>query len=71
MELVLGRRDGSVVGLEVKASATVASADFSGLEKLASAAGDRFEFGALLYDGEKVLPLGENFAAVPISCLWN
>ncbi len=71
VDLVLERRDGSVVGIEVKASATVSSADFSGLEKLASAAGDRFEFGALLYDGEKVLPLGENFAAVPISCLWN
>lgn len=71
VDLVLERRDGSVVGIEVKASATVSPADFSGIKKLASASGDRFAFGALLYDGDKVLPFGEHFAAVPVSCLWN
>lgn len=71
VDLVLERRDGSVIGIEVKAGATVSSSDFSGLEKLASAASDHFAFGAVLYDGDEVLPFGENFAAVPVSCLWN
>ena len=71
VDLVLKRRDGSIIGIEVKASATVSSGDFSGLKKLASAAGDRFVFGALLYDGGEVLPFGDKFAAVPVSCLWS
>ena len=71
VDLVLERRDGFLVGIEVKASATVSSADFSGLRKLAKAAGLKFAFGAVLYDGEEVLPLGDKLAAVPISCLWN
>ena len=71
VDLVLERRDGSLVGIEVKASATVSSADFNGLRKLARPARDRFAFGAVLYDGEEVLPFGENLAAVPVSCLWN
>lgn len=71
VDLVLQRRDESVVGIEVKASATVSSADFNGLRKLAKAAGRRFTFGAVMYDGEEVLPFGESFAAVPVSSLWN
>lgn len=36
------RDDGMIVGIEVKASATVKTGDFSGLTALAEAAGDRF-----------------------------
>jgi uncharacterized protein len=71
VDLVLERRDGSIVGVEVKASATVTASDFKGLKKLAQAAGHDFVFGAVLYDGEEVIPFGETFAAVPLSCLWN
>ena len=71
VDLVLERRDGSVVGIEVKASATVSATDFKGLKRLAQAAGHDFTFGAVLYDGEDVIPFGERFAAVPLSCLWN
>lgn len=71
VDLVLERRDGSLVGIEVKASATVTAADFNGLRKLARAADREFAFGAVLYDGGEVLPFGANLAAVPVSCLWN
>jgi uncharacterized protein len=71
VDLVLERRDGSIVGIEVKASATISSADFKGLKELAKVAGDRFTSGAVLYDGEEVLPFGDHFAAVPVSCLWS
>lgn len=71
VDLVLERRDGSIVGIEVKASATVSASDFKGLRKLAEATGPRFVFGAVLYDGEEVIPFGKTLAAVPVSCLWN
>jgi len=63
-----GRR---VVGLEVKATASVGAADFAGLRALAEAAGKKFERGALLYLGEQCLPFGERFWALPVSALWT
>jgi predicted AAA+ superfamily ATPase len=71
VDIVLERDDGAIVGLEVKASATVGSQDFYGIKKLATAAGKRFVGGVVLYDGETVVPFGERMAAVPISSLWN
>jgi len=54
------------VGLEVKASATVTSADFAGLRKLADAAGKRFVAGLVLYDGKTLVPWGSNLWAAPV-----
>ena len=42
-------RAGDVVGVEIKAFATVRGSDFNGPRKLRSAVGDRFKFGAVLY----------------------
>ena len=47
-DIVLERDDGIIVGIEVKASATVKPGDFSGLRALAEACGDRFAFGVVL-----------------------
>jgi uncharacterized protein len=58
-----------LVGIEIKASATVTAADFKGLRKLALACGDRFVTGVVFYDGENVLSFGEQLFAVPISIL--
>lgn len=71
VDIVLEDRDGRVVGLEVKAAATVRSEDFSGLRKLAAAAGQRFAFGAVLYDHEQTITFGDRLAAVPLSSLWG
>ncbi len=71
VDIVLEDRQGKIVGLEVKGSATVRSEDFAGLRKLAQAVGDRFAFGAVLYDHEQVVPFGERLAAVPLSSLWG
>ncbi len=70
VDIVLERDDGMIAGLEVKASATVRSSDFSGLRTLAEACGERFAFGAVLYDSGDVVPFGDRLAAVPISNLW-
>jgi predicted AAA+ superfamily ATPase len=61
---------GQVVGTEVKASATVRREDFRGLKRLASACGEDFRLGVILYDGNQVFPFGEGLFAAPIPSLW-
>ena len=45
VDLVLERRGGALVGIEVKSTATVTAADFKGLRALAQIAGRRFRRG--------------------------
>jgi len=71
VDIVLERDDGMIAGIEVKASATVKSGDFAGLRALAEACGDRFAFGAVLYDNTDVVPFGDRLVAAPLSCLWS
>lgn len=71
VDIVLEDRAGRIVGLEVKGSATVRNEDFAGLRKLAQAVGDRFAFGAVLYDHDQTVPFGERLAATPLSSLWG
>ena len=71
VDAVLEDRDGSLVGIEVKASATVSSADFSGLRDLATSVGDRFVRGIILYLGEEVVPFDPRLHAVPLTSLWE
>ncbi|HEY1560724.1 MAG TPA: ATP-binding protein [Caulobacteraceae bacterium] len=70
VDIVLERDDGLIAGIEIKASATVRSADFAGLRTLAEACGDRFAFGAVLYDSPDLVPFGDRLAAAPLSSLW-
>ena len=71
VDIVLERADGTIAGIEVKASGTVKSSDFAGLRALADACGDRFAFGTVLYDNTEVVPFGDRLTAAPLSCLWN
>lgn len=70
VDLVLESARGEVVGIEVKASATVRPQEFRGLERLKRLAGDRFACGVILYVGEHVHPFGDDLWAVPVSALW-
>lgn len=56
VDIVLERADGRIVGVEVKASATVGRRDFNGLAALAEFAGAAFERGAVFYTGMRTLP---------------
>lgn len=58
-----------VIGIEVKAAATVSSADFKGLRRLKEHTGNDFIAGIVLYDGDKALPFGEGMWAVPLAAL--
>jgi len=71
VDMVLEDSEGAVVGIEVKAAATVMTGDFKGLRKLANACGDDFKAGIVLYDGELTLPFANRLFAAPISCLWR
>ncbi|WP_331375357.1 ATP-binding protein [Sinorhizobium chiapasense] len=71
VDVVLERDDGMIVGIEVKASATVKASDFGGLKTLAEACGEKFAFGVVLYDSSDVVPFGDRLAAAPLSCLWR
>jgi hypothetical protein len=71
VDIVVERGVRAVAGVEVKASATVTSADFRGLRKLRDATGKRFTAGVVLYDGEAGVGFGDGLYAVPIRRLWE
>lgn len=71
VDVVIENAAGRLVGVEVKAAATVKESDLRGLKKLSSLAGDQFKMGVLLYDGDETMPLGNNIWAAPLSTLWG
>lgn len=71
VDVVIENAAGRLVGVEVKAAATVRESDLRGLRKLASLAGSQFTMGVLLYDGNEALPLGDRIWAAPLSSLWG
>ena len=69
VDIVLERSGGGIVGVEVKASASLKQEDFRGLSALADYAGTQFEQGVIFYSGDRLLPfkVGERvFHAVPM-----
>ena len=71
VDVVLEKRNGAIVGVEVKAAATVNAADFKGLKTLREAAGERFQRGIVFYSGDVTVAFGEQLFAVPLSFLWQ
>jgi len=69
VDIVVESESGAIVGLEIKAAATVSAGDFRGLRKLSEALGQNFKLGLVLYDSENTVPFGDNMFAAPISCL--
>jgi predicted AAA+ superfamily ATPase len=65
------RRNGQLLGFEVKSGSSVAPEDFRHLRWFAAGPGKKQPFrGFVLYNGTQVHRLGENFAAIPIQALW-
>ena len=62
---------GRLLGVEVKASATVSADDFRHLRVVAEWLGARWAGGVVLYTGATLLPFGERLWAMPIPCLWQ
>lgn len=70
VDLVLERPNGDVIGIEVKAAASVRNSDLAGLRHLRAKLGDRFRGGAVIYTGEATVPFGDRLFAVPLGALW-
>lgn len=71
VDFVLEDEAKGIVGIEVKAAATVKLSDFQGLERLSRACGKAFKLGIVLYDGDKVVSFGARQLAAPFPCLWG
>ena len=71
VDVVLEDRTGKVVGVEVKAAATLGSNDVGGLQALASAVGKNWVRGVVLYAGAETIPFSANLHGIPIRRLWS
>jgi predicted AAA+ superfamily ATPase len=71
VDLLVEDESGALIGLDVKAGATVTPADFKGLRKVAAAAGGRMKLGLVLYDGDTLVTFGDRLVAAPVSSLWG
>lgn len=71
VDFVLERRDGSLVGIEVKAGPTVDSADFKGLASLLAARPKKLVKGVVLYTGTATVRHGPGLLALPMGALWR
>ena len=71
VDLVVEDDDGSVAGIEIKASSTVAASDVKHLRNLYDKLGDKFIAGLVLYLGDRIVPLGARLWALPVSALWS
>ena len=71
VDVVLEDRTGKVVGVEVKAAATLGSNDVGGLQAMASAVGKNWVRGVVLYAGAETIPFSANLHGIPIRRLWS
>jgi len=71
IDIMIEAPSGEVVGIEVKAGATVRPPDFSGLTQARERLGERFRCGVVLYSGEQTLPFGDRLWAIPLAALWQ
>jgi uncharacterized protein len=71
VDIVLENRAGELVGIEVKATASPGPGDFSGLNRLREAAGQRFLRGVLLHGGTTATHFMNGLYALPLPALWQ
>jgi predicted AAA+ superfamily ATPase len=71
VDVVIERPSGEILGIEVKAGATVRASDFRGLVHMRERLGARLVAGAVLYAGERTIPFGEDMWALPLCALWE
>ncbi len=71
IDLVAELRDGRVIGVEIKASASPGPADTRHLRWLKGSLGRRFALGIVFHTGPRPLPLDDDIWAIPICALWS
>jgi uncharacterized protein len=71
VDFVLEGPNGSIIGIEVKASASPGSDTARHLRWLKEKAGDRFTAGYVLHLGTRSSSFGDGIYAIPVSALWG
>ena len=71
VDTIIERPSGDIVGIEVKASATVRAQDFRGLAHVRDRVGQRLRAGIVVYAGQRTLPFGDRLWALPLPGLWR
>jgi uncharacterized protein len=71
VDLILERKDGSIIAFEIKSAGRVQVSDFSGLKKLQALAGDRFIAGFVLYLGSRSYRVADGLFVMPVDRLWS
>lgn len=69
--LIAEYADGSIVGIEARATGSPGADDARHLAWLRGRIGERFRAGYVLSMGREVLPFGDRITAIPISALWG
>ena len=71
VDIVLEDPAGRVVGIEVKASASIGSEDLIGLKQLHEICGSKWVRGIVLHSGPGITGFDKDLHAVPMSALWS
>ncbi|GAB3459778.1 ATP-binding protein [Azotobacter salinestris] len=71
VDFVLENRRGELLGIEVKAAATISGKDFNGLRHLRETTPQQFRLGIVLYTGERTVRFDEQLVAVPLAVFWS
>lgn len=71
VDFIIEKRNGDLIGIEVKNKTTVTYTDFKNLKLLESILHNKFIRGVVLYRGNKILPFEDKMTAMPISKLWT
>jgi len=71
IDVVMEDPAGRIVGIEIKAAATLTKRDFATLKDFSESMGDAFHCGIILYMGSEPVSFGKNLHALPVSTLWK
>lgn len=72
IDFLVGREDGALLGIEVKAGSAIGRSDFKNLKWFGeNISGDREFTGIVLYSGEFAGSMGDGLWAVPFSAIWE
>lgn len=71
VDLICEIENSQILGIEVKASATVFNSDFKGLQLLRDKLGDNFLGGIILHLGARSYTKEDRLYAIPLDQIWN
>jgi uncharacterized protein len=71
VDLIIERRDGTIVAVEVKAATRVTAKDLTGLRVIRDALGDAFIAGVVLNTGPQAYRADDRIQVLPIDRLWT